>query len=58
VVRDRIAKFIEGEGHRVDTAAVGDTDELTELVFRTRGQTFSVAVSEADPQRFSLSTAY
>ena len=27
---------------------------FAELVFRTRGQTFSVAVSEADPQRFSL----
>ncbi len=58
MVRDRIAQFIESEGHRVDTAAVGETDELAELVFRTRGQTFSVAVSEADPQRFSLSTAY
>ncbi len=58
MVRDRIARFIEGEGHRVETAAVGDTEELAELVFRTRGQTFSVAVSDADPQRFSLSTAY
>jgi hypothetical protein len=58
VVRDRIARFIEGEGHRVDTTLVGETDELAELVFRTRGQTFSVAVSELEPQRFSLSTAY
>jgi len=58
VVRERVAKFIESEGHRVDTTLVGSTDELAELVFRARGQTFSVAVSELEPQRFSLSTAY
>lgn len=57
-VRDRIAQFIQEQGHRVETASVGDADELCELVFRTRGQTFSLAVSELEPQRFSLSTAY
>ena len=57
-VRERVARFIESEGHRVDTTLVGDAPELAELVFRTRGQTFSVAVSELEPQRFSLSTAY
>jgi hypothetical protein len=57
-VRERVARFIESEGHRVDTALVADAPELAELVFRTRGQTYSVAVSERDPQRFSLSTAY
>lgn len=57
-VRDRVAQFLESEGHRVDTTVVGDETELAELVFRTRGQAFSVAVSELEPQRFSLSTAY
>jgi len=57
-VRERVARFIESEGHRVDTTLVGDAPELAELVFRTRGQTFSVAVSELERQRFSLSTAY
>lgn len=57
-VRDRVAQFLESEGHRVDTTLVGDETELAELVFRTRGQAFSVAVSELEPQRFSLSTAY
>ncbi|MGA8535606.1 MAG: hypothetical protein WB615_15970 [Candidatus Tumulicola sp.] len=58
MVRERVAQFIESEGHRVDTTLIGDADELAELVFRTRGHTFSVAVSELEPQRFSLSTAY
>ncbi|HKU80575.1 MAG TPA: hypothetical protein VJP76_00295 [Candidatus Tumulicola sp.] len=57
-VRDRIAQFIESEGHCVEIAPVGDTPELAEIVFRTRGQTYSVAVSEAEPDRFSISTAY
>ena len=57
-VRERVVQFLEGEGHRVDTTVVGDTQELAELVFRTRGQTFSVAISELEPRRFSLSTAY
>jgi hypothetical protein len=57
-VRGRVAEFIESEGHRVDTTLVGDSDDLAELVFRTRGQTFSVAVSELEPHRFTFSTAY
>jgi hypothetical protein len=57
-VAQQLAHFIETEGHRVETSAVEGTDELRELVFRTRGQTFSVAVSELEPQRFSISTAY
>lgn len=57
-IRERIAHFIESEGHRVETAPVGDAPELAELVFRTRGQTYSVAISEAEPDRFSISTAY
>ena len=58
IVRDRIARFIQEQGHRVEIARVGDADELSELVFRTRGQTFSLAISELEPERFSLSTAY
>lgn len=55
---ERIAQFVREQGHRVDIAAVEGSDQLSELVFRTRGQTFSLAVSEAEPERFSLSTAY
>jgi len=57
-VREQLARFVEEQGHRVETARVGETDELCELVFRTRGQTFSLAISELEPERFSLSTAY
>lgn len=58
IVRERIARYIREQGHRVDIAPVEASDQLSELVFRTRGQTFSLAVSEAEPDRFSLSTAY
>jgi hypothetical protein len=57
-VRQRVTEFIESEGHRVEASVVDDAQELVELVFRTRGQMFSVALSELDPQRFTLSTAY
>lgn len=57
-VREHIEAFIENEGHRVETSVVGDARELSEIVFRTRGQMFSVAVSELEPTRFSVSTAY
>lgn len=57
-IREPIAAFIQEQGHRVEVAGVGQTDELCELVFRTRGQTFSLAISELEPDRFSLSTAY
>jgi hypothetical protein len=57
-IREQIARFIENEGHRVETAMVADAPELGELVFRTRGQAYSVAVSELEPERYSLSTAY
>lgn len=53
-----IARYLHDQGHRVEVARVGESDELCELVFRTRGQTFSLAISELEPQRFSLSTAY
>jgi hypothetical protein len=57
-VRDTVAAFIESEGHRADIAAADDCSDLAEIVFRTRGQTFSVTTSELDPRRFRISTAY
>jgi len=57
-IRDRIAQFIQEQGHRVEVASVEGTSELSEIVFRTRGQTFSLAISELEPERYSLSTAY
>lgn len=57
-VRDRLAAFIQGEGHRVEVSLVDEERELSEIVFRTRGQLFSVAVSELEPRRMRISTAY
>lgn len=57
-LRDRLAAYIRDEGHRVDVTVSGDGDVLAEIVFRTRGQTFSLAVSELAPNRISISTAY
>ncbi|HTU81556.1 MAG TPA: hypothetical protein VMF61_05475 [Candidatus Acidoferrales bacterium] len=57
-VRDQIARFIEDEGHRVEVSESAEEGELTEIVFRTRGQMFSVAVSELEPHRLRISTAY
>jgi len=56
--RDEIARFIEDEGHRADVSDVEGEPGLSEIVFRTRGQMFSVAVSEQEPQRLRVSTAY
>jgi len=58
LIREEIAQFIEGEGHRVEVSLLEETEELAEIAFRTRGQMFSIAVSEVDPTRFSISTAY
>lgn len=58
MIRDEIARFIEGEGHRVEVSPVDEERALAEIVFRTRGQMFSVAVSEMDPQTLRISTAY
>lgn len=57
-VVERIARFIQDEGHRVEITQVDGIKELSELVFRTRGQVFSISVSELEPRRFSISTAY
>jgi hypothetical protein len=56
--RDEIARFIEEEGHRVEISSVDGERDLSEIVFRTRGQMFSVAVSELEPHRLRISTAY
>lgn len=53
-----LARFIEGEGHRVEISPMEGSGELSELVFRSRGQMFSISISELEPTRFTLSTAY
>jgi hypothetical protein len=57
-VAERVALFITDQGHRVEITHVDGSTDLSELVFRTRGQVFSVSVSELEPKRFSISTAY
>jgi hypothetical protein len=58
LVRDTIAHFIEQEGHRVDISPVDADGTIAEILFRTRGQLFSVTTSESEPGVFTLSTAY
>ncbi len=57
-VRERMASFIEGEGHRVDATPVDPGSGVSELLFRTRGQVFSVTTNENDAGLLSISTAY
>jgi hypothetical protein len=57
-VREAISRFIEGEGHRVDATPVDPGTGESELLFRTRGQVFSVTTTEADAGVYSISTAY
>jgi hypothetical protein len=57
-VRETIARFIEGEGHKVDSTPVDPGTGESELLFRTRGQVFSVTTTENDAGVFSISTAY
>ncbi|MGA7570719.1 MAG: hypothetical protein WBG27_07965 [Candidatus Aquilonibacter sp.] len=56
--REVIKHFIESEGHRVDAAPVDPETGVSELLFRTRGQVFSVTTSEDDENILSISTAY
>lgn len=58
LVREQISKFIESEGHKVDVATVDDDDGVSEILFRTRGQVFSVTTYEHEPGSFTISTAY
>jgi hypothetical protein len=55
--RELIKRFIESEGHKVDAAPPDDAG-VSELLFRTRGQVFSVTTAEDDDDAFSISTAY
>jgi hypothetical protein len=57
-VREAIARFLESEGHQVDATPVDPETGMSELLFRTRGQVFSVTTSEQSPGSFSISTAY
>jgi hypothetical protein len=57
-VRERMLRFIEAEGHRVDASPVDPGSGVSELLFRTRGQVFSVTTNENDAGLLSISTAY
>ncbi|HVA27570.1 MAG TPA: hypothetical protein VNF68_05290 [Candidatus Baltobacteraceae bacterium] len=57
-VRDKVALFIKDEGHRVDVSALEDGAGVAELLFRTRGQVFSVTTDERDAATFTVATAY
>ncbi|HUA10324.1 MAG TPA: hypothetical protein VMA98_13735 [Candidatus Acidoferrales bacterium] len=57
-VRETFARFIENEGHRVDSTPVDPESGISELLFRTRGQVFSVTTNEHDGGLLSISTAY
>jgi len=58
LVRDTIAKFIENEGHRVDVSPLDEEGGITEILFRTRGQVFSITTYENNPAIYTISTAY
>jgi hypothetical protein len=56
--RDALVAFIESEGHRTEATPVDGGSGCAEIVFRTRGQTFSVTTFEREPGHFRLSAAY
>ena len=58
LVRDLVAQFIQSEGHKVDVSPVDEDAGITEILFRTRGQVFSVTTYENDPGSYMISTAY
>ena len=58
LVREIISEFIQSEGHKVDISPVDDNGDVTEILFRTRGQVFSVTTKESDPSVYAISTAY
>lgn len=57
-VRDTIANFIEAEGHKADASTLDEADGISEILFRARGQVFSVTTYEQDPGFYTISTAY
>ncbi len=58
LVRETIATFIQNEGHKVDVSPVDDDDGVSEILFKSRGQVFSVTTYERDPGTYVVSTAY
>lgn len=54
---DELARFIHGEGHRVEIS-FSDDSQSVELLFRTRGYVFSVVARDETPPRFQIATAY
>lgn len=58
LVRELISKFIESEGHKVDVASLDEAGGISEILFRSRGQVFSVTTYEREPGSFTVSTAY
>jgi hypothetical protein len=58
LVRETVVAFIESEGHKVDVSPVDADAGVSELLFRTRGQVFSITTYEKDPGTFTISTAY
>lgn len=56
-VRDHVAHFLKDEGHRVDVSAP-QGGGVAELLFRTRGQVYSVTTNEHDAATFTIATAY
>jgi len=58
LVREIIETFIKAEGHKVDVSPVDPDAGVSELLFRTRGQVFSITTYEKDPGTFTVSTAY
>jgi len=57
-IRDTVARFLERDGHKVDAAPIDPETGTSELLFKTRGQVFSVTVSEQEETALSISTAY
>jgi hypothetical protein len=57
-VRDAVTRFLERDGHKVDAAPVDPETGTSELLFKTRGQVFSVIANEHEETTLSLSTAY
>lgn len=57
-VRDLVSTFIQSEGHKVDVSPIDAGEDGFEILFRTRGQVFSVTTKESEPGSFAISTAY
>lgn len=57
-VRTKVAQFIEAEGHRTDVTILDDAAGVAEILFRTRGQMFSITTYETNPLYYTVSTAY